>query len=465
MADINNIETLISHIKHLKRNKGFNHFKVFDVIKQVAIKNNVWARYERNEETGGISRVLLSTYKYRSFDQQTEDPKSPLYYQSNALVIDADDWDVIAYNPLNFNKKLNKTKVNEFLKNKKYEITKINDGTTITLYPWKTRWAIASSNAWDVSNIIWIGTKTYVEIFKDLVDRLYPEFATETGMRILGSEGNYFLDFTKLDKNKAYTIGFRHYDFHPIKDDPEKIWQIQVIDLADPFNAEPADFDNCLPVFDMQEYVDKNTINSVDDIIALTENSVENATVGKKPLGSYAAAAASDDLPLIKTYNYGYLLSSTDRGVTKENSSILIPSEFLKKIRDIHYMDWGSSKINIDKSNIHNVKIMRSLLGPTKKKELFIAIHPEAEEQMVQFTKFIDEIIDNVHDKLKTENNKAKDSTYIEKLCEELAKHIKENSLLKPVTNIGREIVKDWCYEYKYSPVYTKIYFDEYVNK
>lgn len=463
MSEINSTESLIKHIKSLKNDNDLNDFKIFEAIKQVAIKNNVWARYEKDRETGRISRVLLSIYKYRPKNKNFNSTETLLHYQSNALVIDAENWDVVAHGPLNFNKKLNIPKIDQFLKEKKYEITKINDGTTITLYPWKTRWAIASSNAYDISNMVWVGDKSYIQIFKDLVDRLYPEFINETGMEILGTEGNLFLNFTKLDRTKSYTIVFRHHDFHPIKEDPEKIWQIQVIDLSNPYNAVPITEENKLPCFHLQEYVDKTKINSVSELYELTKDSVSDAISGSKPSsGSYAAAAAGSDEPVVKKFNYGYILTSIDRATTKENSSIIIQSEFLKKIRSIHYMGWNSEKIKVNKKNINDVKIMRALIGSSEIKELFVSIHPESVPKMKEFEEFLDVVVDLTFDKLKNDTTTEKENTYVEKFCCELVKHIKENSALKPTTSISRDIVKDWCYETKYAPIYTKIFFEEF---
>jgi hypothetical protein len=37
--------------------------------------------------------------------------------------------------------------------------------------------------------------------------------------------------FDKLDRSRAYTIGFRHNEFHPLKNDAPKMWLIQSCDL------------------------------------------------------------------------------------------------------------------------------------------------------------------------------------------------------------------------------------------
>jgi len=90
-----------------------------------------------------------------------------------------------------------------FLEESKIEGCKIyetNDGTTIGLYYYKDEWVIRTNNGYDVGNYKWVGNKTYKTVFEEIT-AVYPEFSLD-----------------KLDKNKCYTIGFKHPDFHPFRE-------------------------------------------------------------------------------------------------------------------------------------------------------------------------------------------------------------------------------------------------------
>ena len=113
-----------------------------------------------------------------------------------------------------------------------YDIIRVDDGTVVTLYKWNhpqhgSVWGMASNNGYDVSSLYWMGPMTYAEVFYDLALRRYPEFVAQTGMAIARTGKSTRLTFTKLDPSFSYTVGFRHHNFHPVVEDPERMWSIQ----------------------------------------------------------------------------------------------------------------------------------------------------------------------------------------------------------------------------------------------
>jgi hypothetical protein len=86
-----------------------------------------------------------------------------------------------------------------------YDIYRAVDGTRVTLYFHDGEWLMSTARAFDVRTMRWMGSKTYYEAFV--------ECARE-------------FDFGALDRSMTYSFIFHHCDFHPLKGDPQKLWQI-----------------------------------------------------------------------------------------------------------------------------------------------------------------------------------------------------------------------------------------------
>lgn len=91
-----------------------------------------------------------------------------------------------------------------------YDIYQVVDGTKTTLYFHNGEWLMASARAYDVSCLRWMGPKTYREAFV--------ECAIASGLSTF--------NFSILDTSKIYSFIFHHSDFHPLKNDPMKLWQL-----------------------------------------------------------------------------------------------------------------------------------------------------------------------------------------------------------------------------------------------
>ena len=246
-----------------------------------------------------INRLAFSTNK-------EENAKTLLCYECNGLVMDTRTWNVISLSPPLLNHYFNYNVVNNLLSQDLYDIIKIEDGTIITLYnfndPIKGNiWCMATTNGYDVSLYKWAGDMTYAEIFYDLATRLYPKFVQSTGLIIK----NQRLHFTNLDATKSYSFGFRHHNFHPLKDDPEKIWQIQYSELVPNAHTYFKKFTDDLP--------DQTIISDTNKIEELLHDNMQ------------------------QLYHYGYILRSKNISLTTEYSFILIKSPFLHQVQRLIY--------------------------------------------------------------------------------------------------------------------------------
>jgi len=150
----------------------------------------------------------------------------------SGLLFDSESWLPLATPPPAFKLRPATDAVNALLVADAYDIIRVDDGTVVTLYKWNHPqhgkvWGMASNNGYDVSSLYWMGPMTYAEVFYDLAMRRYPEFVTQTGMGITRTGKSTRLTFTKLDPSFSYTVGFRHHNFHPVVEDPERMWSIQ----------------------------------------------------------------------------------------------------------------------------------------------------------------------------------------------------------------------------------------------
>lgn len=215
------------------------------------------------------------------------------------------------------------------------------------------KWILSTKRGLDVERMVWRGS-SYGTVIRDL-------FAVY----------NFSLD--KLDKNKCYTLGFKHPAFHPFQqpwgwksetsDDndlydmvkPEsqelswikRLWFIQSVCLET--NVLSTNDDIGIPfqksvnvsAFETQKYIqrlDKNANDSFEKYVSAIKNKDKHTTLEK-------------DIPIL----FGYILRSKDPSRTKEYSDIFIESTLMKQIRN----------------NIYNLPFIRNKDERVKKTKMF----------------------------------------------------------------------------------------------
>lgn len=132
--------------------------------------------------------------------------KSSFPHPISGTIIDVESRKILAVQPPT------PLPVNTFPAN--VEIFPVLDGTTVTLYFYEGKWAIATHSGYDVTGFMWIGLSTYKTALTAALAR-YPEFS-----------------FDALCKNCCYTIGFREHNFHPLLADPIAAWLVQKVDVS-----------------------------------------------------------------------------------------------------------------------------------------------------------------------------------------------------------------------------------------
>ena len=206
----------------------------------------------------------------------------------SGLLFDSESWLPLATPPPAFKLRPATDAVNALLVADAYDIIRVDDGTVVTLYKWNHPqhgkvWGMASNNGYDVSSLYWMGPMTYAEVFYDLAVRRYPEFVTQTGMGITRTGKSTRLTFTKLDPSFSYTVGFRHHNFHPVVEDPERMWSIQSLpNLAQRYGTTV-----------------ELTLQSLAVDLAATKTGTSNVVSSESPKASSESPKVSSESPAL----------------------------------------------------------------------------------------------------------------------------------------------------------------------
>lgn len=259
---------------------------------------------------------------------------------------------------------------------KRAKIIKVNDGTTVTLYFYRQKWVVSTHRGFEVNSFSRLGKTTYDDVLND-IELKYLSF-----------------NRSKLDRDKCYTIGFKHKAFHPFWGEPrsgdEKMfghevrdkktstektlgrrtvhaWYIQSIDLKK-FNASDT---SCISYNDNiglphQEYVD---IASVRDMFRIANNAY----------GMYMAGLDA---------HYGFLVDINNR-------RYLVESSLLKNIRQLYY----SNKFNsVDEHIDKNTYIIIYYLLDADNYDIFKTLFPQHEKFLACLEKKIDKLVVSIRD-------------------------------------------------------------------
>lgn len=381
-----------------------------------------------NYDVNSMDRAGRLIFKLKKNDNK----KQLLYYYCNGLVIDINNWSILSIPPMTFNKNPITDYVRDNLK--KYDIFKIIDGTIVTIY-WcgkKSEWCISSSNGFDVSELCWMGERTYSEIIYDLLDTHSKETVLETGANLINDR----LIFKNLNKKYCYSIGLRTHDFHPIQLDPETIWAVQRVNL----NTYEIEYHVSLPGLQPQK---------IEDIEL--EDIYEN-----NRLALNGAIKCNS-----KEFNYGYILRSKHPQDTLEYSNILLESNLLKKIKKYIYDIGKTTKYNIHNENRMDFIIINNYLNKIERVNI-LKIYPQFGDIFVKYDHYIDEIIKCIIEILKikktNDNNKLQFPDPIVIISYSLTNYISKFEPLNPLDINTKSVLKDYILNLEYSLLFIRFY-------
>lgn len=420
--------------------------------------------------------------------------------ECNGAIIDAREWKILVTPPRSFNPQASVKEINKNLASDMYDIIPIIDGTVVSLYCWKhptkgSIWCLSSSNGYDVSHLKWMGSKTYAEIVYELFNQKAIE---ETGINIeynLLCEGDTRLSFTNLDQAYSYTIGFRHENFHPLKD-IRGIWNIHS-SINGNVEYIPRNEGKGIPYVPCQEYIDpedimkmskarrgRNNITSpvkMHDINIICKDSLDYALSLKdeetpdnlhipKQFKNTIYIGWHHDYGIMKEHghHYGFILRSKNTKKTGSCSDILYESPLFRRVRQLIYQK-PLRKINeeLDETNRLEYRAMKAYLTITDRDE-FISLFPQFKHRFDIYKEFMNNIthlILQMHrhntmssDSTKTSNKKEKSNKSQTKIiAKALLSHIMEHEKdFKAFNTHAKSIVQDFVVRPEYAMLYLK---------
>jgi len=366
---------IISFIRSIQPNSSWENVK--SLIHSRLMPLGIRYSYEQPEMG---SRVILTTKRF------TANFSHPIVSQCNGLVFDYNTCKILSIPPYAFNGNVKISTIQQqntdVNLSDNYNIYKVNDGTVVTLYYYKNEWRMSSTNGYDVGDLKWFGDKTYWEIFNEI-----------------SNANNYKFDIKKLNKNRSYSIGFTHPDFHPFKgrseSDIKRMWYIQAAELTNAYITNRDDIG--LP---SQEYIHGKI--TIKNLLEQTNNALEN---------------------YIKTGTqcFGFILRAKN-GIFQDSlhmpmSNILMESNLMKEIRQQIYHPMREAKYK----DVRFIAL-NSYLNVHKKMN-FIRLFPQFNQEYLMYDNVMNKLTNTI---MKYFKKSIPEEEAIKSADEEELKYIKQ---------------------------------------
>lgn len=319
------------------------------------------------------------------------------------------------------------------------DIIKANDGTTVTLYHFGSKWVISTHRGFEVNSYNWIAQKTYQEVVDEVL-AAYPNFS-----------------YDKLDKGKCYTFGFNHSDFHPFRENKKDLG-LGDLKISDGESKEPEDVKITKTTKpDVRAWfiqsVDLAKFNASDpSYVSYNENIglpvQEKAMFSSLKQLFQSANNAYTEYTKNGNVNYGYLI----RIGLKQ---FLVESTLLKHIRHIFY----SNKFNnLDDAFDKQKYIIVDAFLDAGKHTIFRTLFPQFTPQFDTLEQKMDDLVNAILRiiEVSKEDKKVEPEDIVEVVARELHEQITKTITL---SNRDKTEVTNLLYSYIYSTKYTNLVY------
>lgn len=419
MAQINELSELLTVLRNSESSIeiNINHLrKILGKTIKIRFEYNVEVPYNNLNLNTDVNRLLLTS------DRSKSDFTRKLISQCNGIVLDCTNWNVLSMPPHMFNPKCSLTAA---INTNDYKIYAIDDGTTVTMYWYDNKWCLSSTNGFDISHYKWMGDKTYIQAFNE-VAAAYPNF-----------------NFDHLDKNKCYTIGFRHNDFHPLLKDTNHMWLIQSCDLT-AINSDQCNIVIDYPDIGIPIQRELKINNKGRQLISWINHNNTNA------YNNYIATSAGDNKPNI---HYGYIIRSVSCHI-----DIMIESSLLRHIRTLIYnipYRYNSLK-DINAHNRIDYLVLKSYLA-NDINQSFIHLFPQFNQKYEEYKNIFNDIADQINymihkSRYRNVSYKKYDNT-LSKLAEILFEDVNKYTQIHSNNNT-KNIIHDFIVNKRYLELY-----------
>ena len=361
------IASILRNIKN-KRSNNVSRENIYRYFMSMMKQNNIDVRNEDISSIDGSyrGRVILSYNRDNHIMNQ-------LQTECNGLILDGQEWIILVYPPARINYRASSYDIDMSLRERTHEIFKMEDGTTFNIYRWndgKTPiWCIGTMNAFDVTNYKWMGDKTYAENIFQVASK-YPEFVESSGLELL-DDGRLF--FNNLNPDRCYSFGFRIHDFHPLINDPEKIWYVQTFDKE----TRRVIHDNIFNV----------PVQTQVPIMDITTENHKYARIMREKCHdhwlNYSRFSSSEYI------HYGYIIKDKRAHARNPHSIMIIESEMYANIKSIIY---NVDDVCTDNDNRMEIQVLRAFLNPAKH-DMYVKLYPHNTSYFKKYESFINDII------------------------------------------------------------------------
>jgi len=319
-------------------------------------------------------------------------------------------------------------------------IIKANDGTTVTLYYFGSKWVISTHRGFDVNSYNWIAPKTYQDVLDEVL-AAYPDFS-----------------YDNLDTGKCYTIGFNHSDFHPFRENSENL-EIGNLKISEGESKEELKEDN-------------STTNTKPDVRAWFIQSVDLAKFNASD-PSYVSYNENIGLPvqeIVKFSNLKKLFQSANNAYNEytKNGSVnygyliriglnkfLVESTLLKHIRHIFYSNQFN---NINEVFDKRKYIIVNAFLDSGKHTVFRKLFPQYTSQFDMMKQKMDDLLNAILriNKDSKDDKKGEPENIVDVVAMELY-----GKIIKTITlsNLDEAEVTNFLYAYIYDTKYTNLVY------
>ncbi len=304
----------------------------------------------------------------------------PVVYtqECNGLILEMDTWKPLMVPPRSLRFNIDTDVSNKFLHQGLYHVYKAQDGTCFNMYYYNNRWTISTAKGYDMNDVKWDG-KSYQQLVTECLEKVNLTW-------------DKFVE--QLDKNRCYSFGFKHPEFHRFFENGQsvyKVWFIQSIDL------------------DMEsDYYLWATDKSPIEELKLQE-------VYEEPIGALKdlykiAASALENYIENKEICYGFILRSVNMEVTGVHSDLFIESSLMRTIRKFWYENNLIDMCHQAQWSKETVVTLSAYLDSTSY-EVFTVLFPQYADRFTEYSNKISKIIEYMCFLTKGETLDAKDSS------------------------------------------------------
>ena len=325
-----------------------------------------------------IDRILISKKKQAEFSE-------PLSFDANGLVISTNTWKIESISCQNLNHSPKYSSLKKIITSNNMNADNIVmypvvDGATVSLY-WREEyededgesygsWIFSTANSWEIDNYSWMGKEKYCDILA----------------RILKTHKKF--SYGKLDKNLVYVMSFHTPSYHPFSSGEG----IQLIECFNKTTYERfnSGVDIGIPFQERLDLSDRTHFGAsvINDAIDV------NSSALSRYLQSIYTETPYIRLGYIIKFNY-------ENG--KENSSVLLESDLMKRIRNCIYRmsEPIRYKFRVRSEDREQFIILRAFLDYNNC-DVFKRLFPQYIEDFNKYERLFAKVVDGVYDYYKT---------------------------------------------------------------